>query len=162
MLVLLTAGAGMLVLVPKLRIPYPILLVIGGLALGFVPGLPDVTMAPELVLQSGPIDGRADLYALGCVAFWLLTGRNVFEGKSAIELIVSHVHSQAPSPSQFSGAPIPEAFERIVLMCLEKSPDARPADANELFEQLDACSLEPALAWTPQRAEAWWREKAEA
>jgi serine/threonine-protein kinase len=117
-------------------------------------------MAPELVLQNGPIDGRADLYALGCVAFWLLTGRNVFEGKSAIELIVAHVHEHAPSPSLLSLSPVPEMLEAIILACLEKSPDARPANASILLEQLEACSVEP--AWTPQRAEEWWLEKAQA
>jgi serine/threonine-protein kinase len=113
-------------------------------------------MAPELVLQNGPIDGRADLYALGCVAFWLLTGRNVFEGKSAIEVIVSHVHERAPSPSLLSLSPVPDALEQIVLACLEKSPDARPESASALLERLEACSIEP--AWTAQRAEAWWQE----
>ena len=114
-------------------------------------------MAPELALQHGPVDGRADLYALGCVAFWLLTGRNVFEGKTAIELIVEHVHAQAPSPSQFSRAPIPDALERIVLACLEKTPDKRPASATALLEQLELCAIEP--AWTQRSAEQWWRDR---
>jgi hypothetical protein len=82
----------------------------------------------------------------------------VFEGKTAIELIVEHVHTQAPSPSKYTSAPIPASLERIVLACLEKSPDARPASATVLLEQLDACAFEP--VWTHSRAEQRWRERA--
>lgn len=120
---------------------------------------PDVTtgtpayMAPEIAVGDQPVDHRADLYALGCVAFWLLTGREVFEGATPIAILTQHVRDDPPPPSSLSELAIPEQLDRIVLDCLAKSPAARPASAMELLARLNACPVEQ---WTPQQAREWW------
>jgi hypothetical protein len=111
-------------------------------------------MSPEQALGEGPVDARSDLYAVGCVAYWLLTGTSVFEGRSAMETIVMHVHSPPEPPSRRSAAPIPEALEGIVLACLSKDPARRPQTAEALASWLDDVPMEQ--AWTPERARAWW------
>lgn len=112
-------------------------------------------MAPEIVLGHGSVDGRADLYALGCVAFWLVTGRSVFEGGSIRDIIMKHV-SEAPPPLQsLSEMRIPKEFERVVLDCLEKDPADRPASAPELSAKLAECEKVTGI-WTQQDAEQWW------
>ena len=111
-------------------------------------------MAPEQVLGDRPIDGRTDIYALGCVGFWLLTGRLVFEGETAIKTMMLHVQATPPSPSEYSELPIPEALERLILSCLEKDPAQRPRTADDLAESLAACPVE--TPWAPVRARQWW------
>jgi len=118
-----------------------------------VAGTPS-TMAPE-VARGGRIDGRTDLYALGCVAYWLLTGRPVFEGKSMFELVSLHLQATPDPPSRHALA-TPSSLDRIVLSCLAKSPDDRPPDARSLGRMLRELELEP--RWTDVSAEAWWAE----
>jgi len=95
-----------------------------------------------------------DVYALGCVLYWLLTGQLVFQGKSPGRLM--HLHIQAPPapPSERSELPIPPALDALVLSCLAKNADDRPADGNELRERLSALGL--AEQWTRARAQHWW------
>ncbi|MCL7961375.1 MAG: serine/threonine protein kinase [marine benthic group bacterium] len=120
---------------------------------------PDVTtgtptfMAPEIAVGGRPVDSRADIYALGCVAFWMLTGRNVFEGPTSIAILTQHVRDAPPAPSTLSETGIPPELDRIVLDCLAKDPDDRPESAIELFRRLDACPVQP---WTAERARQWW------
>jgi len=72
----------------------------------------------RVALSHEPIDGRADLYGLGCVAYWLLTGCLVFEEKSSTATILAHVQSAPVSPSERSGIPVPASLERLTLACL--------------------------------------------
>ena len=118
---------------------------------GMVPGTP-AYLAPEALLGQ-PVDGRADLYALGCVAYFLLTGTIVFDGATAVAVVAKHISDPPSPPSSRTELPIPEALERIVLACLAKSPDDRPASAARLAEQLAAADLP---AWTPEDAGRWW------
>ncbi len=111
-------------------------------------------MPPERVLGSAS-DERSDLYSLGCVAYWMLTGKTVFEG-DATAMMLHHVRTPAASPSLVSAAPVPERLERIVLACLEKEPHKRPRSALELWQQLGEVPIEN--PWTQERAEGWWRE----
>lgn len=111
-------------------------------------------MAPEMALGRDTVDARADLYALGCVAFWLLTGRLVFEGDTANAMIVAHVKDDPPRPSAHTELPIPDALERLVLDCLEKDPAARPQTAEQVAARLRVVTLE--RPWTPELAERWW------
>lgn len=111
-------------------------------------------MPPELALGGSEIDGRTDLYGLGCVAYWLLTGGLVFEEKGSTAMILAHVRNTPIPPSQRSGLPIPESLERIVLMCLEKERDRRPASADALVRMLDDSGVEQ---WSARDAELWWR-----
>lgn len=116
-----------------------------------VAGTPS-TMAPE-VARGGRIDGRTDLYALGCVGYWLLTGRPVFEGNSVFEVMSLHLQAKPDPPSRHAPA-IPSSLDRIVLSCLAKSPDDRPMDARGLGDMLREVELTP--RWTDAAAEAWW------
>jgi eukaryotic-like serine/threonine-protein kinase len=111
-------------------------------------------MAPEVVLGAGDTDHRVDLYALGCVAYWLLTGTMVFEGENAIQVMMQHVQAEPKRPSDRVDRPIPPALEDLVMQCLEKDPARRPAGAQVVSDRLDAVPL--ASVWTTERAEQWW------
>jgi len=111
-------------------------------------------MAPEQALGEDRVDARSDLYAVGCVAYWLLTGTLVFEGATPLETIVMHVHAQPELPSRRTDLPIPPQLEALVLTCLAKDPAARPATADELGARLAAVPLE--RPWTPERAREGW------
>jgi serine/threonine-protein kinase len=110
-------------------------------------------MAPETV-QSNAVDGRADIYALGAVSYWLLTGMYVFEANSAMAMIIEHVKTKPIPPSQRTELPIPAEFDDIVMRCLEKSPADRFQDVRELAAALTAVPLE--RRWTAERATKWW------
>lgn len=110
-------------------------------------------MSPEQVMGHRPIDARVDIYALGCVAYWLLTGRLVFEG-TAMEIMTRHAQTAPAPPSQRSELEIPESVDRLVLSCLEKNPDHRPQSVAQLAATLAECETkEP---WTVERAGEWW------
>ena len=121
---------------------------------GIVIGTPSY-MAPELAVGEDEIDGRADLYSLGCVAYWLLTGVDVFEGDTPMKVIVSHVGEAPPRPSARSGIEIPRSLEDITLSCLEKNPNDRPQSARELEDRL--ADLELNETWNQRAAEQWWK-----
>jgi serine/threonine-protein kinase len=101
------------------------------------------------------VDRRADLYSLGCVAYWLLTGRLVFEAKTPVEMVTRHVDDLPEPPSRFSELDVSPALDTIVLGCLAKKSHERPQDASELAARLTACAVEP--AWTQERARHWWQ-----
>lgn len=111
-------------------------------------------MAPEVVLGDAVTDHRVDLYALGCVAYWLLTGRMVFEGENAIQVMVHHAHTPPPRPSLRAEWPIPAPLEDLLMECLEKDPARRPPSAEVVSTRLNAVPL--TSAWTAERAEQWW------
>jgi serine/threonine-protein kinase len=111
-------------------------------------------MAPEVVLGVADTDHRVDLYALGCVGYWLLTGKLIFEGRSVVEVMFHHAHTPPPRPSTTSELPIPAPLEDLVMECLEKDPARRPASAEAVSTRLEAVPLES--AWTVERAERWW------
>ncbi len=120
---------------------------------GTVLGTP-LYMAPEAITAPATVDARADLYALGAVAYFLLTGTTVFEGRTVVEICSQHLHAAPEPPSARLGAPVPETLEELVLRCLAKSPDDRPQSALELRELLEACEDVP--IWTGSEARAWW------
>jgi serine/threonine-protein kinase len=111
-------------------------------------------MAPELVLGGPLADRRVDLYALGCVAYWLLTGHLVFDAENAVAMLYRHLESAPVPPSRRTEIRVPEALEQIVLACLAKNPADRPADADDLARRLAAVPL--AEPWTPEQARQWW------
>ena len=111
-------------------------------------------MAPEIGMGSSLIDGRADLYSLGCVAYWLLTGQLVFEAETAMAMVLAHVQNPPVPPSLRTEIQIPAPLESIVLRCLEKDPALRPQTARELYDLLGSCDqVDP---WTRDDAERWW------
>lgn len=111
-------------------------------------------MAPECILAPESVDARTDLYALGAVAYFLLTGTDVFTGGSVLEVCSQHLHQQ-PEPLSARNVEVPGQLEAIILSCLEKDPSRRPSSAAELRRRLEACSVEP---WSEERARDWWRD----
>jgi serine/threonine-protein kinase len=111
-------------------------------------------IAPEQVLSRGEIDSRADIYSVGCVAYWLLTGDLVFRGETAVAVMMHHAHTAPVPVSQRSELPIPAELDRLVLSCLEKDPAKRPQSARELARRLAEIPL--ATPWTEELAAAWW------
>jgi serine/threonine-protein kinase len=120
---------------------------------GVVLGTP-AFLAPELVSGDLGFDGRADLYALGCVAFWLLTARTPFEASDAVTLMRLHSSAPPPPPSALSELPIPKELDQVVLACLAKDPRHRPASADALAHTLD--QLAAAYPWQQRQAQSWW------
>ena len=112
-------------------------------------------MAPEQALGSRTLDPRADIYATGCVAYWLLTGQQVFAADSSIGVLVQHAHTSPAPPSTRIESPIPAALEDLILACLAKDPAARPSSARELGERLDGIPISD--PWTDQAAARWWK-----
>ncbi len=112
-------------------------------------------MAPETIRRADAGDPRSDLYALGAVAYVLLTGHPVFGG-DGFEAIWEQHRSAVPVPprERMDGRPISRELEALVLACLEKNPRHRPQSAGELAEALTACP--EAEAWTPERRREWW------
>jgi serine/threonine-protein kinase len=111
-------------------------------------------MAPEVALGEAVIDPRVDVYALGCVLYWLLTARWVFEAESPLKLMHLHIQEPPEPPSARTELPVPVALDALVLACLAKHPDDRPRDAGELRDRLAGLRL--AEGWTRERAQRWW------
>jgi serine/threonine-protein kinase len=111
-------------------------------------------IAPETLSAPSTVDGRADLYALGAVGYWLLTGQHVFDGPSIVAVCAHHLHSPPEPPSSRLGAPVAPDLEALLLACLAKDPADRPASALALRERLGACAS--AGRWSNARASQWW------
>jgi hypothetical protein len=111
-------------------------------------------IAPEQATGAAPVDGRADIYAAGCVAYFLLTGQLVFTADTPIGLVVHHANTQPVPPSERSELSIPPALDRVVLDCLAKHPEDRPQSARELSRRL--AEIGGIAQWTEDRAHAWW------
>jgi serine/threonine-protein kinase len=122
---------------------------------GVLQGTP-AFIAPEQALGEAAVDGRADIYATGCVAYWLLTGQYVFTAETTLGLVVQHAQARPPPPSTRTDRPIPAALERLVLACLAKDPAERPQTARELARRLAEIEVESGDAWTEDRAREWW------
>jgi eukaryotic-like serine/threonine-protein kinase len=113
-------------------------------------------MAPEAVTGEAPIDARSDLYSLGCVAYWLVTGQLVFDAASAMAMALAHVTETPQPPSARAPTPLPPELDRVILQCLARNPADRPTDALALQRLLDAVPF--ARPWSEARAAAWWSE----
>lgn len=110
-------------------------------------------MPPELALNN-PIDGRTDLYSLGCVGYWLLTGQLVFPEKGATAMMFAHIQDKPAPVSARSELPVPEWLDRAILQCLAKEPGQRPASAEALRKMLTEHGEDP--SWRAGKAEEWW------
>jgi serine/threonine-protein kinase len=111
-------------------------------------------MAPEQALGGAEVDARADIYATGCLAYWLLTGQFVFSADTPIGMLIHHASTPPEPPSARTEFDIPEQLDRIVLSCLAKDPAHRPQSARELSQQLG--EIRTAHDWTVRRAHDWW------
>jgi eukaryotic-like serine/threonine-protein kinase len=112
-------------------------------------------MPPEQALGE-QLDGRADLYAIGCVAYWLLTGGLVFERMGVNALIIATLQDE-PEFSRFASN-VPPALTALIASCLSKSPDGRPADARTLMHALKAIRVGPLQAWDEEQAQTFWQQ----
>ncbi len=111
-------------------------------------------LAPEAILTPEKVDERTDLYAISAVAYYLLTGSDVFQGKSPIEVCRKQINDVPESPSKRLGCPISQDLEKVILACLEKDPDLRPQDASVLIEALQECR--DYGKWTQAEAAVHW------
>jgi serine/threonine-protein kinase len=113
-------------------------------------------MAPETILGHGSdVDRRADIYSIGCVAYYLLTGQLVFPAATQMQALVDHVHATPVAPSERTELPIPKALDALVLACLEKAPDRRPPNAEDLMRRLADCDVD--VQWNDALARRWWK-----
>ncbi len=119
---------------------------------GARPGTPGF-MAPEQITGAGPLDARADVYALGCVAYFMLTGTAVFHGRVEAQIHFAHVSTDPEPPSKRLGRPVHAGLEQILMRCLAKDPAARPT-TEALDDALATLVFEP--PWSQARARAWW------
>jgi serine/threonine-protein kinase len=123
--------------------------------LGAMVGTPGF-MAPEQILGM-QLDGRADLYALGCVAWWLLAGNEVFKREPAeAKILHKHIYEPVPALRERVRGWCPPELEAVVTACLAKDIAHRPADARALAALLRAIPIPDEHAWTEARAQAWW------
>jgi serine/threonine protein kinase/TolB-like protein/tetratricopeptide (TPR) repeat protein len=112
-------------------------------------------MAPETIKGDTTIDNRADIYSLGCLTYWLLTGQFIFQVETPLQILIAHLEQTPEPPSTRTELEIPEGLEQIIMACLEKDPDNRPQSVQTLSHQLEECTIkEP---WTEERARRWWR-----
>ena len=111
-------------------------------------------MSPEQV-TGATLDGRADLYSLGCVAYYLLTGKQVFTGDTAMKVITQHLQAVVVPPSERTELPIPAALEHLVLACLAKKPAERPQNARQLAHSLETID---GMTWGEKEAHQWWSQ----
>lgn len=109
---------------------------------------------PEAITGKTALDGRSDLYALGAVGYFLLTGTPIFPAASVVEVCANHLHTPPELPSIRSGIRIPEDLERIILRCLAKRPEDRYDSAKLLQHALDRCA--ESLHWDNETALQWW------
>ncbi len=114
-------------------------------------------IAPEAIVSPDRIDARSDLYAVGAVGYFLLTGKVVFEGPTAMSVFTQHLREKPVAPSVRVGCPIPARLEALILAALSKEPEDRPESARAFREALAACDDVP--AWKESEAAAWWRER---
>ena len=121
---------------------------------GMAAGTP-AYMSPEAALGEREIDGRADVYSLGCVAYYLLTRCVVFSEPTATATVLAHVQKTPVPPSQKTEQAIPADLEGVVMACLAKQPEERPRSAQELQRRLEL--LECAGRWTRAEAARWWQ-----
>jgi len=119
---------------------------------GILMGTP-LFMSPEAMRNPDRVDARSDIYSLGALAYFLLSGDHVFEGESALEVCGQHLHA-TPKPLSAVVRGVDPELERIVLQCLAKEPADRPASARVLCAALTRCSSRG--EWTSAMAEAWW------
>lgn len=130
---------------------------VGGISLSganIITGTPTY-LSPESIRTPERVDGRTDIYSLGVLAYYLVTGQHVFEGENFLEICGHHLHTRPVPPSLRTSCPVPGDLETVILSCLEKDPAGRPGDVRTLSLLLGRCR--DAGAWDERKAEAWWR-----
>jgi hypothetical protein len=124
---------------------------------GTVLGTPGY-LAPELLNTDGAFDARADIYALGSVTYWLLTGHRPYDGEDASAVLAQQWDAPPRPPSSVASQPLPDGMDSLVLACLSKDPLLRPSSVEAFAERL--CALPLQQGWSQGRAREWWEEHA--
>ncbi len=114
-------------------------------------------MAPEQIMSPGVIDPRSDLYALGAVGYFLLTGRTLFDGETPVEICGHHLHTRPQAPSEVLASAVPAPLEQLILECLQKDAARRPPSAVAVAALLDTAAND--ASWLPEAAGRWWDER---
>jgi serine/threonine-protein kinase len=115
-------------------------------------------IAPERIEAPTRCDAGTDIYSLGAIAFNLVTGRDVFEGRSAADILVKAVHEAPPPPSSLAPYPVPLELEELILSCLAKDPGGRPQSVAVILESLERIKTD--APWTQKQAREWWQKHA--
>jgi CheY-like chemotaxis protein len=123
---------------------------------GFVAGTP-LYISPEGLTNPQEVGARSDLYSVGAVGYFMLSGKPVFEGNSVVDVCLQLTSNPPTRPSEKLGSPVSADFESLILNCLEKNPEDRPATAKELLTELSQCSQ--ATSWTQEQAASWWSNR---
>lgn len=113
-------------------------------------------LSPEGIERPGTVDLRTDIYAIGAVGYFLVSGKPVFDGESIMDICLQHLREPPEAPSKRLGRAISHTLESVLLACLAKKPEDRPATARALSDELGRC--EAAGAWSVADAEAWWAD----
>lgn len=111
-------------------------------------------LSPEAIQDPQSIDARSDIYALGAVGYYLLSGRHVFEGKTIIEVCMHHLHTKPIPLDELRPGEVPPELEGLISSCLAKTQSERPSSGQELADALDTLDTSP---WTRADAERWWK-----
>ena len=111
-------------------------------------------LSPEAIQAPGKVSPKSDLYSLGAVGYYLLAGRHVFDGETIMDVCLHHIQSPPPPLSEARGEPVPAELEAVVMACLAKDPEDRPASGRALAGALEEV---PVPRWTLWEAEAWWQ-----
>jgi eukaryotic-like serine/threonine-protein kinase len=114
-------------------------------------------ISPEALTAPETVDGRSDLYGLGAVGYFLVTGQTVFEGRTVVEIASHHLHTKPTPPSERLGSPLPPRLEAVILACLEKDKERRPRNAHGLLQTLAAC--DDVGVWREDEARGWWETR---
>ncbi len=124
---------------------------------GMVTGTPSY-MAPEQATGS-EVDERCDIYALACVAYYLLSARDVFENENPHKVLMAHVYEPAPRISELAKQEIPQALDELLMNCLAKEPGDRPRNMEVLIKSLDNIAQDLDLKWTLEKRQDWWNNQ---
>ncbi|MCH2175324.1 MAG: serine/threonine protein kinase [Lentisphaeria bacterium] len=114
-------------------------------------------MSPEAVQAPNEVNACSDIYSLGCVMYYMLTGMFVFEAETSVKMCIEHVKTTPMTPTERSGIPVPDDLTKIIMRCLSKDPKARPASASILFNLLENC--QDGKSWSFAHGKAWWMEQ---
>jgi serine/threonine protein kinase len=122
---------------------------------GTIEGTP-AYMSPEQVQDSDEVDGRADIYALALVGYYLISGREVFLRDLTVNTLVAHLNDPPPTLAAVSEQVVPDELEHLLIRCLAKDPNDRPPSMAVLIEALEAIPIPPADRWSERQCDAWW------